>query len=114
MGSGGFLITYFAAGIFGNVLGGNFALVGLPSVGASGAIFGTVAVSLAAVTFSCGIHFLSGDLGRSLLTLEVSIQTSPKGEECFNITRKLLYTLCAAYIHVHRAGYRRCYWIYSM
>ncbi|KAL4069679.1 hypothetical protein V8B97DRAFT_1968649 [Scleroderma yunnanense] len=45
MGSGGFLITYFAAGIFGNVLGGNFSLVGAPSVGASGAIFGTVAVT---------------------------------------------------------------------
>jgi len=45
MGSGGFLITYFAAGIFGNVLGGNFALVGIPSVGASGAIFGTLAVT---------------------------------------------------------------------
>lgn len=28
-----------------NVLGGNFSLVGVPSVGASGAIFGTVAVS---------------------------------------------------------------------
>ncbi|KDR84898.1 hypothetical protein GALMADRAFT_233355 [Galerina marginata CBS 339.88] len=45
MGSGGFFITYFAAGIFGNVLGGNFSLVGVPSVGASGAIFGTVAVT---------------------------------------------------------------------
>lgn len=45
MGSGGFLLTYFAAGIFGNVLGGNFSLVGVPSVGASGAIFGTVAVT---------------------------------------------------------------------
>ncbi|KAF8898829.1 hypothetical protein BD779DRAFT_1485725 [Infundibulicybe gibba] len=45
MGSGGFLITYFAAGIFGNVLGGNFSLVGIPSIGASGAIFGTVAVT---------------------------------------------------------------------
>jgi len=62
MSSGGFLITYFAAGIFGcvtvmgsfettvlrdssNVLGGNFARAGVPSVGASGAIFGTVAVS---------------------------------------------------------------------
>jgi membrane associated rhomboid family serine protease len=45
MGSGGFLLTYFAAGIFGNVLGGNFALVGSPSIGASGAIFGTVAVT---------------------------------------------------------------------
>jgi membrane associated rhomboid family serine protease len=45
MGSTGFLITYLAAGTFGNVLGGNFALVGVPSVGASGAIFGTVAVT---------------------------------------------------------------------
>lgn len=45
MGSSGFFATYFAAGIFGNVLGGNFALVGLPSTGASGAIFGTVAVT---------------------------------------------------------------------
>ncbi|KAF8213129.1 hypothetical protein K438DRAFT_1803438 [Mycena galopus ATCC 62051] len=45
MGSGGFFITYFAAGIFGNVLGANFAMVGRPSIGASGAIFGTVAVT---------------------------------------------------------------------
>ncbi|EKM83523.1 hypothetical protein AGABI1DRAFT_110173 [Agaricus bisporus var. burnettii JB137-S8] len=45
MGSAGFIITYFAAGIFGNVLGGNFALVGIPSVGASGAIMGTLAVT---------------------------------------------------------------------
>ncbi|KIK55862.1 hypothetical protein GYMLUDRAFT_174979 [Collybiopsis luxurians FD-317 M1] len=45
MGSGGFFIVYFASGIFGNVLGGNFALVGLPSTGASGAIFGTTAVA---------------------------------------------------------------------
>jgi membrane associated rhomboid family serine protease len=45
MGSGGFFVLYFAAGIFGNVLGGNFALVGVPSVGASGAIFGTIAVT---------------------------------------------------------------------
>lgn len=44
MGSVGFIILYFAAGIFGGVLGGNFALVGVPSVGASGAIFGTLAV----------------------------------------------------------------------
>jgi membrane associated rhomboid family serine protease len=64
MGSAGFIITYMAAGIFGyvntsqslpvpgtdkrtqsNVLGGNFALPGIPSVGASGAIFGMFAVS---------------------------------------------------------------------
>jgi len=45
MGSVGFCILYFAAGTFGNVLGGNFALLGLPSVGASGAIFGTIAAT---------------------------------------------------------------------
>jgi membrane associated rhomboid family serine protease len=32
MGSPSFLVLYLAAGIFGNVLGGNFALVGVPSV----------------------------------------------------------------------------------
>ena len=64
MGSAGFIITYMAAGIFGyvgsfrynpsmglmgrqqsNVLGGNFARPGIPSLGASGAIFGMFAVS---------------------------------------------------------------------
>ncbi|CDO73487.1 hypothetical protein BN946_scf185013.g122 [Trametes cinnabarina] len=45
MGTISFLVLYAAAGIFGNVLGGNFSLVGVPSVGASGAIFGTVAVA---------------------------------------------------------------------
>ncbi|KIP12521.1 hypothetical protein PHLGIDRAFT_81751 [Phlebiopsis gigantea 11061_1 CR5-6] len=45
MGSAGFFIVYFAAGIFGNVFGGNFAWVERPSVGASGAIFGTIAVA---------------------------------------------------------------------
>ncbi|CAG7846096.1 Uncharacterized rhomboid protein AN10929 [Serendipita indica DSM 11827] len=44
MGSIGFFILYFACGVFGNILGGNFALVGQPSVGASGAIVGTLAV----------------------------------------------------------------------
>lgn len=62
MGSLTFLVLYMASGIFGsvvnssdvhdsrsfysNVLGGNFALVGSPSVGASGAIFGTTAVGI--------------------------------------------------------------------
>lgn len=39
---------------YSNVLGGNFALVASPSVGASGAIFGTVAVSKIVMT----IYFL--------------------------------------------------------
>lgn len=38
MGAPKFLILYFLSGIFGFVLGSNFALVGQPSVGASGAV----------------------------------------------------------------------------
>ncbi|BGP37358.1 hypothetical protein JCM10450v2_001267 [Rhodotorula kratochvilovae] len=46
MGTPRFLVVYFTSGIFGFILGANFALVGLPSVGASGAIFGTHAALL--------------------------------------------------------------------
>jgi membrane associated rhomboid family serine protease len=46
MGTPRFLVLYLSAGIFGFVLGANFALVGQPSVGASGAIFGTHAALL--------------------------------------------------------------------
>ncbi|GAA5857319.1 hypothetical protein JCM8547_002218 [Rhodosporidiobolus lusitaniae] len=46
MGTPRFLVLYLAAGIFGFILGANFALVGQPSVGASGAIFGTHAALL--------------------------------------------------------------------
>ncbi|KAI5479790.1 hypothetical protein MNV49_002602 [Pseudohyphozyma bogoriensis] len=46
MGTPKFLLLFLPAGIFGFVLGANFALVGQPSVGASGAIFGTHAAIL--------------------------------------------------------------------
>jgi membrane associated rhomboid family serine protease len=51
MGTPKFLVLYLAAGIAGFVLGANFALVGQPSVGASGAIFGTQAALLVCVSF---------------------------------------------------------------
>ena len=38
LGSIAFLIVFAASGIFGNILGGNFASTTTPSVGASGAI----------------------------------------------------------------------------
>ncbi|KAK4684349.1 hypothetical protein P7C73_g5833, partial [Tremellales sp. Uapishka_1] len=41
-----FLIVYFAGGIYGFVLGGNFSRTGIPSVGASGALFATNACVL--------------------------------------------------------------------
>ncbi len=34
MGTPKFLVLYLASGIFGNILSGNFSLVGIPSVGA--------------------------------------------------------------------------------
>ncbi|KAK4049424.1 hypothetical protein OIV83_004157 [Microbotryomycetes sp. JL201] len=46
MGTPKFLVLYLLSGIFGFVLGANYALVGQPSVGASGAIFGTQAAFL--------------------------------------------------------------------
>jgi len=57
MGSAAFFILYFAAGIFGNVLGANFSLLGAPSVGASGAIFGCVAVEWVDLAFHWKLTF---------------------------------------------------------
>jgi membrane associated rhomboid family serine protease len=41
-----FTLVYFSAGIFGFVLGGNYAADGLASVGASGSLFGILALTL--------------------------------------------------------------------
>ncbi|WVO18280.1 hypothetical protein L204_105992 [Cryptococcus depauperatus] len=46
MGTVPFLITYMMGGIYGFVLGGNFSRTGIPSVGASGALFATNACVL--------------------------------------------------------------------
>jgi membrane associated rhomboid family serine protease len=57
MGTPKFLALYFAAGIFGFILGGNFSLTGIPSVGASGAIFGVNAVLLVDLIAHWGIEY---------------------------------------------------------
>ncbi|KAK4539498.1 hypothetical protein LTR36_010896 [Oleoguttula mirabilis] len=46
IGSLRFAIVYFAAGIFGFVLGGNFAATGIASCGCSGSLFGILAITL--------------------------------------------------------------------
>ncbi|KAK0342934.1 hypothetical protein LTR91_010133 [Friedmanniomyces endolithicus] len=46
IGSVRFAIVYFAAGIFGFVLGGNFAANGIASCGCSGSLFGILAINL--------------------------------------------------------------------
>lgn len=68
-----------------NVLGGNFSLVGIPSVGASGAIFGAIAVS----TFPepghravINVHFFCslGHMGGSVRSLEIPLSSRSSGE----------------------------------
>jgi membrane associated rhomboid family serine protease len=46
IGSIRYFLVYFASGIFGFVLGGNFAAEGIASTGASGALFGILALTL--------------------------------------------------------------------
>ncbi|KZT61287.1 rhomboid-domain-containing protein [Calocera cornea HHB12733] len=70
VGSTAFLIIYFASGIFGNVLGGNFALIGLTSMGASGAIFGCVAAQWVDLLTHWG---LEDHPGRNLVLLIIEL-----------------------------------------
>ncbi|KAF2029241.1 rhomboid-domain-containing protein [Setomelanomma holmii] len=49
-----FTIVYFSAGIFGFVLGGNYAADGITSVGASGALFGILALTLLDLCYNWG------------------------------------------------------------
>ncbi|KAF2140704.1 uncharacterized protein K452DRAFT_200449, partial [Aplosporella prunicola CBS 121167] len=46
IGSVRFALVYFASGIFGNVLGANYAANGMPSTGASGALFGLIGLTI--------------------------------------------------------------------
>lgn len=51
-----FFIVYFSAGIFGFVLGGNFAPSGIASTGASGSLFGILALTLVDLLFRWREH----------------------------------------------------------
>jgi hypothetical protein len=63
-----------------NVLGGNFSLVGVPSVGASGAIFGTLAVRIPSSVLQLRLTSSTGNLGRPRGSLEVPLQTCSQGK----------------------------------
>ncbi|KAI0976501.1 hypothetical protein F4678DRAFT_228402 [Xylaria arbuscula] len=52
IGSVRFFLVYVSAGIFGFVLGGNFAASGISSTGASGALFGIIAITLLDLLYS--------------------------------------------------------------
>ncbi|EFX05354.1 rhomboid family membrane protein [Grosmannia clavigera kw1407] len=52
IGSIRFFIVYICSGIFGFVLGGNYAATGISSTGASGALFGVIALTLLDLLYS--------------------------------------------------------------
>jgi membrane associated rhomboid family serine protease len=52
IGSIRFFLVYMSAGIFGNVMGANYAGEGAPSTGASGALFGIIALVLLDLLYS--------------------------------------------------------------
>jgi membrane associated rhomboid family serine protease len=52
IGSVRFLLVYISAGVFGFVLGGNFAPVNIASTGASGSLFGIIALTLLDLLYS--------------------------------------------------------------
>ncbi len=54
IGSIRFFLVYIASGIFGFVMGGNFAGVAVSSVGASGALFGVIALTLLDLLYTWG------------------------------------------------------------
>lgn len=63
-----------------NVLGGNFALVGVPSVGASGAIFGTTAVSRRIAPWRLdSLQRSAGCMDRLVCALAVPIPANEEG-----------------------------------
>ncbi|RAO70717.1 uncharacterized protein BHQ10_006729 [Talaromyces amestolkiae] len=49
-----YALVYFSSGIFGFVMGGNYAAQGISSTGASGALFGLVALSLLDLLYTWG------------------------------------------------------------
>ncbi|CAD6506121.1 BgTH12-07051 [Blumeria graminis f. sp. triticale] len=54
IGSIRYFLVYMSAGIFGFVLGGNFAATGIASTGASGALFGVLALNLLDLLYTWG------------------------------------------------------------
>jgi membrane associated rhomboid family serine protease len=54
IGSIRFFLVYMSAGIFGFVMGGNFAATGIASTGASGSLFGVIALTLLELLYTWG------------------------------------------------------------
>lgn len=73
IGSIRFFLVYMSAGIFGFVMGGNYAAPGISSTGASGSLFGIIAITLLDLLYSWGER---RNPGRELIFIIVEILIS--------------------------------------
>ena len=74
IGSLRFLLVYLSSGIFGFVMGGNFAPTGIASTGASGALFGIIAIMLLDLLYTWKERRSPGkDLAFILLDIVISL-----------------------------------------
>ncbi len=97
-----------------NVLGGNFALVAAPSIGASGAIFGTVAVSVQATDRDTRTDYDSGCVDRLVCPLEVHIPASPQGNILPLWNSSTANQRVTARSHDYRTRYWYSSWFHSL
>ncbi|KAG4217940.1 hypothetical protein PC116_g33580, partial [Phytophthora cactorum] len=73
IGSTRFFLVYMSAGIFGFVMGGNYAAPGISSTGASGSLFGVIALTLLDLLYSWGER---RSPGRELIFIIIEILLS--------------------------------------
>ncbi|KAI1465042.1 rhomboid-domain-containing protein [Daldinia caldariorum] len=73
IGSTRFFLVYMSAGIFGFVMGGNYAAPGISSTGASGSLFGIIALTLLDLLYSWGER---RSPGRELIFIIIEILIS--------------------------------------
>ncbi|KAI0846211.1 rhomboid-domain-containing protein [Daldinia vernicosa] len=73
IGSTRFFLVYMSAGIFGFVMGGNYAAPGISSTGASGSLFGVIALTLLDLLYSWGER---RNPGRELIFIIIEILIS--------------------------------------
>ena len=88
--------------------------MGVPSVGASGAIFGTLAVRLGAVRRGQGCLPVTGHMGRSLRTLAASLPTRTKGTSVLSQVHVYEIDLGVVILDATRTYSWYCYRLYPL
>jgi len=78
IGSIAYTIIYFAGGIGGNLLGGNFGLIGQPALGASGAIYTCISIELVDLCYNWKYEYraktrLAMSIGFAILGLALGL-----------------------------------------